>query len=569
MGGRNFQASLYFKLQTFFVRYHKGLTDRNLNLPAWLLIFYTIAINLCLDIGFNIAFALSTRPEEVTCWAPVPEENKAAAYQISFVHNIIFFTAYPVMGWLADTKIGRQKSINLSLWFCWFGTFLQVSSYSIQYGTCGLPVNIAKYGISTVALLLLVLGTVGFYSNMLAYGLDQLFDASNSQLRAFVHWLVWGLFIGLLNDYMALHKETIYDSKMVLVTSIITFTLITIALCLKIIFKTRFESTGILSRNPYKMIYQVLKYAWQHKCPKNRSAFTYWENKIISRINLGKQKYGGPFNETDVEDVKTFWRIVGILLSTFGFYIPYYIVVDGVFPYLNAMKGATTSLNGYGSVVLWKALDEQIIILVPLVELIILPLFPKFEYFIINPLRGLKIVYCLLLTGLIGILILDTVGHYLAQDFVHCYFTTSSSYGVLPISFLYYAIPLTLTGLADVLSYIFLLEFICCQSPLNMSGMLSGVLWFIRGFYLNIGALFALPFSLWTIDGPDRLSCSFWILVFEVLLCIIGFIVFWYVSRHYKRRIRRETYLYQEAIEAHVDRLLQQEENLCNVNLTS
>ena len=216
--------------------------------------------------------------------------------------------------------------------------------------------------------------------------------------------------------------------------------------------------------------------------------------QIISRINLGKQKYGGPFNETDVEDVKTFWRIVEILLSTFGFYIPYYIVVDGVFPYLNAMKGATTSLNGYGSVVLWKALDEQIIILVPLVELIILPLFPKFEYFILNPLRGLKIVYCLLLTGLIGILILDTVGHYLAQDFVHCYFTTSSSYGVLPISFLYYAIPLTLTGLADVLSYIFLLEFICCQSPLNMSGMLSGVLWFIRGFYLNILLELFLPF---------------------------------------------------------------------------
>ena len=560
MGGRNFQASLYFKLQALFVRYRKGLTDRNLNLPTWLLIFYTIAVNLCIDIGFNIAFALSTRPEEGMCWAPVPEENKAAAYQISFVHNIIFFIAYPVMGWLADIKTGRQKSINLSLCFCWFGTFLQVISYCIQYGTCGLPVNVAKYGISTVALLLLVLGTARFYTNMLAYG--QLFDASSSQLRAFVHWLMWGLFIGLLNDYMALNKETIYNSKLVLVTSIITFTLITIALCLNIIFKAKFVSTGILLRNPYNMIYQVLKYACQHKSPENRSALTYWENKIPSRINLGKQKYGGPFNETDVEDVKTFWRIVVVLLSTFGFYIPYYIVVDGVFPYLNAMKGAKTSLNGYGSVVLWKALDEQIIILVPLVELIILPLFPKTEYFILNPLRGLKIVYCLLLTGLIGILILDTVGHYLAQDFVHCYFTTSSSYGVLPISFVYYAIPLTLTGLADVLSYIFLLEFICSQSPHNMSGMLSGVLWFIRGFYLNIGALLALPFSLWTIDGPDRLSCSFWILICEVLLCIVGFIVFLYISRHYKRRIRGEMYLYHEAIVAHMDRVLQQEESL-------
>ena len=97
----DFEASLYFKAQAIFVRYHKGLTERNLNLPAWLLIFYTIAVNLCIDIGFNIAFALSTRPEKETCWAPIPEENKAAAYQFSFVHNIIFFIAYPVMvGWL-------------------------------------------------------------------------------------------------------------------------------------------------------------------------------------------------------------------------------------------------------------------------------------------------------------------------------------------------------------------------------------------------------------------------------------------------------------------------------------
>ena len=142
------------------------------------------------------------------------------------------------------------------------------------------------------------------YSNMLAYGLDQLFDASNSQLHAFVHWLVLGLFIGLLIEYM--YKETIYNSKLILVTSIITFTLITIALCLNIIFKAKFESTGIPSRNPYKMIYQVLKYAWQHKSPENRSALTHWENKIPSQINLGKERYGGPFNETDLEDVKTF-----------------------------------------------------------------------------------------------------------------------------------------------------------------------------------------------------------------------------------------------------------------------
>ena len=35
-----------------------------------------------------------------------------------------------------------------------------------------------------------------------------------------------------------------------------------------------------------------------------RSALTYWENKIPSRVDLGKRKYGGPFSEEDVENVK-------------------------------------------------------------------------------------------------------------------------------------------------------------------------------------------------------------------------------------------------------------------------
>ena len=58
------------------------------------------------------------------------------------------------------------------------------------------------------------------------------------------------------------------------------------------------------------MVYQVLKYAWKTKHLVNRSAFTHWENKTPSRIDLGKQKNGGPFTEEEVEDTKTFWRIL-------------------------------------------------------------------------------------------------------------------------------------------------------------------------------------------------------------------------------------------------------------------
>ena len=58
------------------------------------------------------------------------------------------------------------------------------------------------------------------------------------------------------------------------------------------------------------IIYQVLKFAFKHKAPLNRSAFTYWEEDIPSRLDLGKSKYGGPFTTEQFEDVKTVLKIL-------------------------------------------------------------------------------------------------------------------------------------------------------------------------------------------------------------------------------------------------------------------
>ena len=60
------------------------------------------------------------------------------------------------------------------------------------------------------------------------------------------------------------------------------------------------------NQHPLKLMYNVMKYSWKHKCPERRSAFTYWEEDIPRRIDLGKNKYGGPFTNEEVEDTKTF-----------------------------------------------------------------------------------------------------------------------------------------------------------------------------------------------------------------------------------------------------------------------
>ena len=65
----------------------------------------------------------------------------------------------------------------------------------------------------------------------------------------------------------------------------------------------------------------MLKYSWNHKVPEHRSAFIYWEEDIPRRIDLGKNKYGGPFTNEEVEDTKTFLHILPLLLCLFGYHL--------------------------------------------------------------------------------------------------------------------------------------------------------------------------------------------------------------------------------------------------------
>ena len=104
-----------------------------------------------------------------------------------------------------------------------------------------------------------------------------------------------------------------------IVWSLLEVCLLAIILSTKICFNSsRFLSREPGESNPYKLTCNVLKFAWKHKHPVYRSALTYWENSIPSRIDLGKRKYGGPFSNEEVENVKTFLHLIWVILSLLG-----------------------------------------------------------------------------------------------------------------------------------------------------------------------------------------------------------------------------------------------------------
>ena len=70
-------------------------------------------------------------------------------------------------------------------------------------------------------------------------------------------------------------------------------------------FGNKIFSVEESSKNSLKIIYKVLVYSFKHKYSERLSDFTYWENDIPSRIDLGEEKYRGPFTYEQVEKYDT------------------------------------------------------------------------------------------------------------------------------------------------------------------------------------------------------------------------------------------------------------------------
>ena len=66
--------------------------------------------------------------------------------------------------------------------------------------------------------------------------------------------------------------------------------------------------------NPIKLIMQVLNYTRKHSYPERRSAFTHIDEEQPTRIDYGKEKFGRPFTEEQVEDVKTILRLLPLII---------------------------------------------------------------------------------------------------------------------------------------------------------------------------------------------------------------------------------------------------------------
>ena len=153
------------------------------------------------------------------------------------------------------------------------------------------PYKIVHNYIVMVLLIPLGIGYGGFQAIIVQLGVDQLTDASTSEIKSFVSLYVWTLISGrIVRKYIqicAVEEYKLFGPPL-------------ISINLTAIATSNFLFNHILikepvTQNPFKLVYKVIKYAIKNSHPKRRSAFTYCEDHLPPRIDFGKSKYGGPF----------------------------------------------------------------------------------------------------------------------------------------------------------------------------------------------------------------------------------------------------------------------------------
>lgn len=489
---------------------------------------------------------------------------------VLFVYLITIFVLllYPFAGFVADVCCGRYKTviISLCLLLCGYVCF-SIVSIALYTGVFSTPYytsrNFLFYIPLSVGLLFFVAGLSCYQANYIQLGLDQLMELPNEYLGLYVHWVKWAIEIGLfiIRPLFLLYNNCTAKDKLfypiyhtILAMSFFFF------FCLLFIllfgcWKRRWFYIEPGRNNPYKTVFRVLNFARKHKHPLRRSAFTYCDDERPCRIDFAKERYGGPFKTEQVEDVKAFLRILGILIVLGPIFL-LEIPVGPLFASFSDHIGTNKTSSQQCS---WSSVFHNMTILGNLAVVILFPIYIWFIYVVLRrciPRTFVRIWAgeLLFLLGMIAMFITDLSGHAeyynTHRQVAACVFnenTTSINFSFyLNLPWTVNILPSFLTQAGITLLITTTFEFISAQSPNSMKGLLIGVFYALQGIFELVGAVSTLPFSLkgiWNSDymnkhQPSVTNCGFGYLLFNCVVGLSSLVLFTIAAKRYKYRER-------------------------------
>ena len=120
----------------------------------------------------------------------------------------------PLGGWIGDVRCGRYKTIKASLLFMAIMSVIPIAVSCVNLVRFNYPTLLMHSGVRVVALIVIfclviasISGFISFLANSIPFAMDQLRDAPAQELRLFIYWYVWTIFMAvvinagvLLND---------------------------------------------------------------------------------------------------------------------------------------------------------------------------------------------------------------------------------------------------------------------------------------------------------------------------------------------------------------------------------
>ena len=494
----------------------------------------------------------------------------------------------PVAGLLTDVKFSRVKAVLCTSYavlvelIVLFIITASLATLNLSHGLHRHALSILEAAVLTI-LLIMVTFYIVFIVNGIQFGMDQLHDSPTEDSILYIHWYVWIcytcslisemdwnflLYDGYYFDYNDIVRISGYSITSLIFVTVIF--LLTVSLWVIHYRKVWFflEPAGV---NPYKLVYRVVKFAYQHKVPLRRSAFTYCDEESPTRLDVGKHKFGGPYTTKQVEDVKAFLGILKVLITIGpGFMLqtamqtilPLFAKHSNFFLNITVSSHSEIHLEGGARYIL---ISNGL--LSPLLVVICIPLYlywirPHITYYIPGMLKRIQIALVVMVLSLICTFVMDVVVHVNNTQTANCLFgdlTKDHRNWIVEVDDFPSSPPLyqnvyffttqhVLSALADMLFDIAVLEFICSQSPYSMKGLLLGIFFSIRSLFQAIALVSTVPFgALWNIDS---LSCGSGFYAIYIIIGLLEFVVFSYVSKRYKYRNVNEPsneYRYAEA----------------------
>ena len=364
---------------------------------------------------------------------------------------------------------------------------------------------------------------------MIQYGMDQLHDApaDDSVYVVYIHWYVWTIFLVMLVVRSSTLWTFIFLSGPILYFSVIPLALLLLGITLCVYrCKRNFFLVESGSRNPYKLVYKVSKFAKEHSNPIRRSAFTYCEDELPSRFDLGKEKYGGPFTTEEVENVKAFFGILCVLLTT-GPTLMAEIAND---------LSASQLYSGFAT---------------PLIIVVSIPLYlgllrPFIHNYIPGMLKRMGLGMILLLLSCVCSFAMSffqsnncSTEYYDNSTYIDC--DSAFPYDQPKYSLYYISIQNIFNAVGyNMLFYIASYEFICAQSPHSMKGLLIGTFFAIKGVFQLLGVLVIYAPIVFLSETHRFGNGGFTYYLINVVIALIGLIAFTITARRYQYRQRDE-----------------------------